>query len=124
LKVACQGRSALSAVLAGDAEPATLLAGAHVAWRYPLQVELEPLAADGFATLALAAPAAPAAAAAAIVGDCGLRPRPDGIGWEWHYGLRIEPLVLATTLSDPLVGISQQSRALLPALTLVDWAAP
>ncbi|MEO7150836.1 MAG: hypothetical protein ABIX46_03855 [Burkholderiaceae bacterium] len=121
LKVACQGRSELRATLSGDAEPATVLAGARAAWRYPLLVEIEPLAADGFATLSRATAATPADAA--IVGECGLRPRPDGIGWEWHFGLRVEPLVLATTSSDPLVGVSQQSRALLPALTLVDWSA-
>ncbi|MEO6409386.1 MAG: hypothetical protein ABIO45_11630 [Burkholderiaceae bacterium] len=122
IRVICQGRSEWrsSFVAQGD-ELAAALAGARCSWRYPIKVELDPLAGAGFATLTMRTAPEPAAA---IVGECGLRPRADAIGWEWFFGLRVEPLALATTLADPLLGSTQQSRPLLPALTLVDWSAP
>ena len=123
IRAICQGRSEWrSSLKAHGEELAAALGAARCSWRFPIRLELDPLAGAGFATLALREPAA--AAAAAIVGECGLRPRPDAIGWEWFFGLRVEPLALATTLADPLLGIAQQSRVLLPALTLVDWSAP
>ena len=121
LRVVCQGRTDLCATPAGAGDLGPVFAATRAQWRYPLQLTLEPLAGAGFATLALSGAAAPAGAA--IVGECGLRARPDGFGWEWYFGLRLEPLELATTLADPLLGVAQQARTLLPAMTLVDWSA-
>ena len=122
IRAVCQGRSEWrSSVVAQGEELAAALAGTRCSWRFPIRLELEPLAGAGFATLALRPAPEPGAA---IVGECGLRPRADAVGWEWFFGLRVEPLALATTLADPLLGSTQQSRALLPALTLVDWSAP
>ena len=121
IRVACKGRSELRATLASGGEPAQALGEARRSWRFPFAVELEPLAVGGIATLS--AHAAPDAPAGAIVGECGLRPCADGIGWQWFFSLRVEPLTLATVLNDPLLGVSQQRRVLLPAMTLVDWCA-
>ena len=122
VRAVCQGRSEWRSSLDAQGDQlGAALAGARCSWRFPIRLELDPLAGPGFATLALrAAPEAPAA----IVGECGLRPLAGAPGWEWFFGLRVEPLALATTLADPLLGATQQSRPLLPALTLVDWSAP
>ncbi len=122
VRAVCQGRSEWRSNLDAQGEAlAAALTGARCAWRYPIRLELDPLAGPTFATLALDAVPDPPAA---IVGECGLRPRAGAAGWEWFYGLRVEPLALATTLADPLLGSTRQRRALLPALTLVDWSAP
>lgn len=60
--------------------------------------------------------------AGAVVGQCGLRPRPDGLGWQWYARLAVEPASALCRVSDPLLGHLQWRRPLLPAMTLVDWS--
>ena len=58
----------------------------------------------------------------ALVGEAGLRPRTTGgSGWEWFASLRIEPVAVPLTLTDPLLGSLSRSLPLLPALTLLNW---
>ena len=84
----------------------------------PVVAELEPLAADDGALLQAAG-----AATGALVGEAGLRPRTSGgSGWEWFARLRLEPVTLPVLVSDPFLGESVQTLALLPAMQLIDWS--
>ena len=112
IKLSCKGRSELRLALDSHGTPAQALAEARRSWRFPFTVELEPLATPGIATVY--ARATPEPASGAIVGECGLRPGADGIGWQWFFGLRVEPLTLTTVVADPLLGNSEHSRMLLP----------
>lgn len=98
--------------------PVDALLGAAVArWRWPVQVQVAPLAT---ATGRLAQLLAPAGGA--LVGEAGLRPCTSGSsGWEWFAALRLEPVHVSLGSHDPLLGWQTQTLALLPALTLVDW---
>lgn len=84
----------------------------------PVEVEFEPLA--GASARLLQAAGRPGGA---LVGEVGLRPRTSGgSGWEWFARLRLEPVSLPVSCSDPFEGESLRTLALLPALTLVDWS--
>lgn len=97
------------------------LAEVKRAWRFPLALELEPLATGALSMLN--AIAGPEGSLGALVGECGLRPRPDGRGLQWHFALRAEPCMLTLASVDPLLGTARVQRTLLPALPLVDWSA-
>lgn len=121
LSLRCADRAQLQAQLsrthAGEALPA-LMAQTVSRWRFPLGVSLDPLASETGALLQLAAPLQ-----AALVGELGLRPNSKvGSGWEWYAKLQLEPVALELLRQDPLLGPSQQSLALLPALVLLDWS--
>ncbi len=84
----------------------------------PVEVEVEPLAGESARVLQASGPPG-----GALVGEVGLRPRTSGgSGWEWFARLRLEPVTLSVSSSDPFGGESAQTLALLPALTLVDWS--
>ncbi len=127
IRVACKGRSEWRGPLAqlgAEGAEGQDLKSALRSWRFPFTVDVEPLASPDLASLS-AAPAADGAPAAlgALVGECGLRPRPDGAGFQWHFALRAEALTLALQTADPIVGTGRHVRELLPALQLVDWSA-
>lgn len=124
LLLACKGRSELRQLVAqlGEAaEEGQGLAAAKRVFRFPFTLEVEPLAAGDTTTL-YALPV-PEAMLGAVAGECGLRPRPDGKGQQWHFSLRIEPVTVALTSADPILGGGRRQKALLPALPLVDWSA-
>jgi len=94
-----------------------LLAGAVVRWRWPVQLQVAPLATPSGRLVQ-----AVGAATGALVGEAGLRPCTSGrSGWEWFAGLRLEPVSVTLGGHDPLLGWQQQTLALLPALSLVNW---
>jgi hypothetical protein len=98
---------------------AALLGGAVARWRWPVQLQVAPLAAPS-GRLAQALALAPTTGA--LVGEAGLRPCTSGSsGWEWFAALRLEPVTASLASHDPLLGTQTQTLALLPALTLVDW---
>lgn len=122
--LACKGRSELRldvAQLGDEAEEGHGLAAVKQAWRFPFTLDVEPLAGGGIA--ALQAVSAPEALPGALAGTCGLRPRPDGKGLQWHFGMTLEPVQVVLACVDPLLGTSRTQRTLLPALPLVDWSA-
>jgi hypothetical protein len=84
----------------------------------PVEIELEPLAgASGRVLQAAGRPGG------GLVGEIGLRPRTSGgSGWEWFAHLRLEPVTLPVSCSDPFEGESQRTLTLLPSLTLIDWS--
>lgn len=115
----CELRTALARLSAATALDAAL-APAVAQWRFPFELDVEPVAGTEPATLGPATDRP--SLAGALLGSAGLRPRGDG-GCEWFFSLRCEPASLATTRSDPLFNASTASRALLPALALVEWGS-
>lgn len=124
IRVACKGRSELRMTLAqlgAEGPEGQDLKSAARVWRFPFTIEVEPLASPDLVSLYAASAAE--AALGAVEGVCGLRPRPDGAGLQWFFVLRTQPLSVALQSADPIVGSGRHARALLPALTLVDWSA-
>lgn len=115
------GQSALQQTLMREApQPplAALLGGAVARWRFAAELTLEPLATDTGRLVQLAGPVS-----GALVGEAGLRPRTTGgSGWEWFASLRIEPVAVPLTITDPLLGNLSQTLPLLPALSLLEWS--
>jgi len=97
------------------------LAQAKTSWRHAFTLGVEAIA-NGDPALLSAGPLAEPLRGA-VVGECGLRPRPDGRGQQWFYRLAIEPVHVSLLKQDPLGGTQRQRRELLPALTLIDWSA-
>ncbi|MBQ0961304.1 hypothetical protein KAK06_20275 [Ideonella sp. 4Y11] len=89
---------------------------AQVAIRLPLVLQVDVAATDGACMVDASL------VAGAVVGQCGVRPRPDGMGWQWFARLAVEPVQALCRISDPLLGQLQWRRPLLPAMTLVDWS--
>jgi hypothetical protein len=121
VRLRAQGRSELRGNIARQASTTGLdqaLGSAVAQWRFPISIEVEPVAGAEMATLIAEGPAVPAA----LVGSAGLRPRGDG-GCEWFFSLLLEQVSLGTRRIDPVIGSSSRSRPLLPALTLVDWSS-
>lgn len=124
VQLRAQGRSAWTMRLhqtGPDAQPGEGLADAHAGWRQPWVLSLAAVASGEPAMLS--ALPLPAALQGALVGECGLRPRPDGQGWQWYYRLSLEAVHVALVCTDPLLGEQRCQRELLPAMTLVDWSA-
>lgn len=95
------------------------LAQAKASWRHPFTLSVEAIATGEPALLSAGPLAEPLRGA--VVGQCGLRPRPDGRGHQWFYQLAIEPVHVLLLRQDPLTGTQRRQRELLPALTLIDW---
>lgn len=97
------------------------LAQAKTSWRHPFALSVEALALGDPALLS--AGPLPEPLRGAVVGECGLRPRPDGRGQQWFYRLALEAVHVSLLKQDPVGGTQRQRRELLPALTLIDWSA-
>ncbi|RTL36828.1 MAG: hypothetical protein EKK53_22245 [Burkholderiales bacterium] len=97
------------------------LADAKLSWRHPVVLRLDAIA-TGEPALLSAGPLAEDLRGA-LVGSCGLRPRPDGRGHQWFFRLAVEPVHVLLLRLDPLAGEQAQRRELIPALTLIDWSA-
>jgi hypothetical protein len=97
------------------------LAQAKCSWRHPVMLSVDAISGDHPALLS--AGPLPEPLRGAVVGECGLRPRPDGKGQQWFYRLALEPVNLNLLRHDPLSGVQRQQRELLPAHTLIDWSA-
>ncbi|WP_457394500.1 hypothetical protein [Roseateles sp. P5_E1] len=111
-----QGRSEWRMSLADGAA----LEQAKTTWRHPFSLSIDAIA-NGQPALLSAGPLAEPLRGA-VVGECGLRPRPDGRGQQWFYRLAIEPVNVCLLRQDPLGGAQRQQRELIPALTLIDWS--
>ena len=124
IRVACAGRCELRATVAQVGEAAAegqSINAVQRSWRFPMTLAIEPLASAGSASLAVGA--GPVPVTGALVGECGLRPRPDGRGQQWFFALRLEPVDVVVDGIDPLLGRSRRAHQLLPAIALVDWSA-
>ena len=101
-----------------DVKPDTPLEEVVCSWQHPLSLQLLPRVGSAPALLGLRP-----GPASALSGKAGLRPRPDGRGWQWFCKVEVEPLVLPLSIHDPLLGERREPKPLLPALTLLDWSA-
>lgn len=116
------GRAPLECdVLREAPEPALAkcLTAVKAEWRFPWVARIEALSSPHLTTLAWDG----RSKLGALVGEAGLRPRPDGKGWQWYCQLKLEPAVLTVAVSDPFLGGGTAEQALWPALVLLDWSA-
>jgi hypothetical protein len=124
IKMHCKGRSELRttvAQLGAEAAEGQDLKSTLRTWRFPFVLEIEALAGAEPATLSAAS--TPVPITGALVGECGLRPRPDGAGHQWFFALRLEPVGVTLAIADPLLGSARVAKKIFPALSLVDWSA-
>ncbi len=124
IELHCKGRSELRmtvAQLGTQAAEGQDLKSTLRTWRFPFVLEIEPLAGSEPATLSAAPTAAPITGA--LVGESGLRPRPDGAGHQWFFALRLEPVRIELGVADPLLGSARFAKKIFPAMSLVDWSA-
>lgn len=121
----CKGREELRATISQIGETAAAdgqgLADVKRAFRMPFSASIDTLVAGDLATLHGGDVAE--AMLGALAGECGLRQRPDGLGLQWYFTLRLDPVTLALVAADPVVGAARHQRTLLPAMPLVDWSA-
>jgi hypothetical protein len=101
-----------------EVKPDTPLEELVCSWQFPIALQLLPRIGSAPALIGLRP-----GPAGAISGKAGLRPRPDGRGWQWFCKVEVEPLVLPLSTLDPLLGERREPKPLLPALTLLDWSA-
>ena len=120
LHLHCGGVQTLQQAFERTAESAdlvTALAGTQCNFSLPFALDLEAFAQDALAVLGTTEPLS-----GAVVGSCGLRPRPQGVGLQWFAKLAVEPVKVGMQVHDPLLGTSTLPRQLLPAMTLLDWS--
>jgi hypothetical protein len=122
IRLHAQGKAVLEHELTHESPEAGLpeqLAALKATWRFPFEVEVEALSSPGLATVCRA----PGGSAGAVVGELGLRPRPDGAGWAWYCKLKLEASLVPLTIMDPQTGQTTIQRDLWPETVLLDWSA-
>jgi hypothetical protein len=120
LSLHCAAANPLKAVferLPTDGSLASMLPRIQIKFRQPFVLAVRTLAHADLAVLDVVG-----AVSGALVGSCGLRVRPDGIGLQWFVRLDIQTVSVPLDVHDPLLGRQRQMRTLLPAMTLVDWS--
>jgi hypothetical protein len=121
VRLRAQGRSELQATLARLSSTTPLdaaLASAQASWRFPLEVEIEPVASAEMSSLIFSGPPQ----GGALLGSAGLRPRAAG-GCEWFFRLQVEAAAISVTRVDPVFGSMRRTRQMLPAMSLVEWSS-
>ncbi len=94
------------------------LGAAVLRFRFPFEIDVDPVATALGVVCRDAGPCS-----GAVAGEAGLRPRlSGGSGWQWFIRLSIEPVLVPMTTHDPVLGATRRSVALLPALPLLDWS--
>lgn len=122
IRLHAQGKAPLDSDLLHESPEQPLpgkLAAIKTAWRFPFTVEVESLSSPALGTMALL----PAGKPMAVVGELGLRPRPDGAGWAWYCLVKLEAALVPLCVSDPQTGQTIIQRDLWPETVLLDWSA-
>lgn len=116
-----EGVSRLQALverLHGDVDLVAAMQGAVLRWRWPVQLDYDPVADDDGSIFSEVGPCS-----GALTGSLGLRPTvTGGGGWEWFATLGIEPVATRVVVHDPLLGRSESHMALLGSVSLLDWS--
>ena len=102
---------------ADSADLITALTGTQCTFSLPFVLDLEALAQDDLAVMGIGSPLS-----GALVGSCGLRARPQGVGLQWFAKLAVEPVKVLMQMNDPLLGTTTLQRQLLPPMNLLDWS--
>jgi len=116
------GRALLEADVSHEALEPPLpptMAAVKSQWHFPWVARVESLSSPQLASMTLGA----GSALGGLVGEAGLRPRPNGQGWQWYCQLKLEPATLQLVLNDPLLGLTTVTQTLWPAMVLLDWSA-
>lgn len=100
-----------------DGSLAALLPRVQIKFSHPFVLSVRALAQADLAVLDVVGPVS-----GALIGSCGLRVRPDGMGLQWFIRIDVQQVSVPLDVHDPLLGRQRQSRTLLPAMTLVDWS--
>ena len=121
VRLAARGQARLALTAAREApqpDVTETLLPAVVKFRFPFEIEHDPLATDDGVVCGRLGPCT-----GALVGEAGLRPRlSGGSGWQWYARLAVEPVLAPVVLHDPLLGQTSRTLALLPAVPLLDWS--
>ena len=118
LSLACAASQPLQAAWergADDGDLVALLQAAQLSFSLPFTLALESVATPDAAVANAVGPVQ-----GALVGSCGLRPRGDGAGLQWFARLEVDPVSVMMQLHDPITGLQQCVRPLLPATKLLD----
>jgi hypothetical protein len=122
IRLHAQGKAVLEHDLLHETAEAGLaeqLATLKASWRFPFEVEVESMSSPALATICRA----PGGSPGAVVGELGLRPRPDGAGWAWYCTLKLEASLVPLVVIDPQSGQTTIQRDLWPETVLLDWSA-
>lgn len=104
--------------LVSDVPLAETLGRAVLRWRWPVQLEFDPLADDSGCLFSEVGPVT-----GAVQGSLGLRPSiTRGGTWEWFVQMALEPVSARVVVHDPLLGRSESHMALLGSVNLLDWS--
>ena len=104
--------------LQAEVPVAVAMQGAQISWRWPVQLDFDPVADEGGLVFAEAGPVT-----GALTGTLGLRPCPTvGGAWEWFATLAIDPVATRVVVHDPVLGRSECHMALLGSVQLLDWS--
>jgi hypothetical protein len=104
--------------LHADVDLLAAMQGAVLRWRWPVQLDYDPVADDDGSIFSEVGPCS-----GALTGSLGLRPTvTGGGGWEWFATLAIEPVATRVVVHDPLLGRSESHMALLGSVSLLDWS--
>jgi hypothetical protein len=104
--------------LHGDVDLLAAMQGAVLRWRWPVQIDCDPVAHDEGIVFSEVGPST-----GALTGTLGLRPTvTGGGGWEWFATLTLDPVASRVVVHDPLLGRSESHMALLGSVSLLDWS--
>jgi hypothetical protein len=121
VRLAARGTAPLRASIARERAGAPLLAalaGAVARFRFPFEIEFDPVAVAEGVVWSGVGPCS-----GALVGEAGLRPRlQGGSGWQWYVRAEVEPVLVPVVVHDPVLGQTKRTLALLPGAPLVDWS--
>lgn len=122
IRLHAQGKAALETDLLHESPEPPLpgkLAAIKAVWSFPFAVEVESMSSPALGAMTLL----PGGKPMAVVGELGLRPRPDGAGWAWYCLIKIEAALVPLRVSDPQHGQTIIQRDLWPETVLLDWSA-
>jgi hypothetical protein len=122
LHLRIEGRTGLTQQferLMADVPLMEVLQGAVHRWRWPVQLDYDPVADDNGSVFGEVGPCS-----GALTGSLGLRPSVTRGGtWEFFVQMGLEPVAARVVVHDPLLGRSESHMALLGSVNLLDWSA-
>jgi hypothetical protein len=86
-------------------------------WQMNFEIEFEPFGSESASMWHSVGPVG-----GHLNGEVGLRPKLTGSGWQWFARLNMGALSVPVVVHDPLLGQTQQTVQLLPAVALLDWS--